>query len=228
MAVIQTAASGTSAEAAVRGPERAGAAGSCGNQGCQFGPAGHGERDVCAAAAGRVDGLGGDPREVQPSPTGDWHGPKPSHGEPHGHATGKVSGIVYDRYGDFEGFLLDSPQGERHYSSREADMACLIEKAWRERLRITVVAESHEPGRPQHIILRETPGLLRRRSLLTISNAIKVPFPGCHMFIGAPAMPMLWWTATHQSHTLVCTGPATYPIMRPSFWVHTMYSRPWV
>ena len=25
-------------------------------------------------------------------------------------------------------------------------------------------------------------------------------------------MPMLWCTATHQSHTLVCTGPATYPI----------------
>jgi hypothetical protein len=107
--------------------------------------------------AGRVGGLGGDPGDVQPSPTGDWHGPKPSHGGPHGHATGKVVGIVYDRYGDFEGFLLDTPQGERHYSSREDDMACLIEKAWRERLRITVVTESHEPGRPQHIILREPP-----------------------------------------------------------------------
>lgn len=36
-------------------------------------------------------------------------------------------------------------------------MACLIEKAWRERLRIIVVTESHEPGRPQHIILRKPP-----------------------------------------------------------------------
>ena len=32
---------------------------------------------------------------------------------------------------------------------------------------------------------------------------------GMFMFIGAPPMPMLWWTATHQFHTSVCTGPAT-------------------
>jgi uncharacterized membrane protein len=42
-----------------------------------------------------------------------------------------------------------------------------------------------------------------------ISSAALSPFPGCHMFIGAALMPMLWWTATHQSHTFVCTGPAT-------------------
>ncbi len=35
------------------------------------------------------------------------------------------------------------------------------------------------------------------------------PRPDRHMFMGAPPMPMLWWTATHQSHTFVCTGPAT-------------------
>jgi hypothetical protein len=32
---------------------------------------------------------------------------------------------------------------------------------------------------------------------------------GMFMFIGAPPMPMLWCTATHQFHTSVCTGPAT-------------------
>ena len=32
---------------------------------------------------------------------------------------------------------------------------------------------------------------------------------GMFMSIGEPPMPMLWWTATHQSHTSVCTGPAT-------------------
>ena len=32
---------------------------------------------------------------------------------------------------------------------------------------------------------------------------------GMFMFIGEPPMPMLWCTATHQSHTSVCTGPAT-------------------
>ena len=33
--------------------------------------------------------------------------------------------------------------------------------------------------------------------------------PGICMSIGDPPMPMLWWTLTHQSHTSVCTGPAT-------------------
>src|SRR5689334_3341728 len=50
---------------------------------------------------------------------------------------------------------------------------------------------------------------------------------GISMFMGAPPMPMLWWTATHQFHTSVCIGPATYPIRWPSSWVQTMYSRPW-
>jgi len=33
--------------------------------------------------------------------------------------------------------------------------------------------------------------------------------PGICMFMDAPPMPMLWWTATHQFHTSVWTGPAT-------------------
>jgi hypothetical protein len=33
--------------------------------------------------------------------------------------------------------------------------------------------------------------------------------PGICMYIGAPPIPMLWWTPTHQFHTSVCTGPAT-------------------
>jgi hypothetical protein len=33
--------------------------------------------------------------------------------------------------------------------------------------------------------------------------------PGICMSIGDPPMPMLWWIATHQFHTSVCTGPAT-------------------
>ena len=36
------------------------------------------------------------------------------------------------------------------------------------------------------------------------------------MFIPPPGV-RSWWTATHQFHTSVCTGPATYPSIRPSF-----------
>jgi hypothetical protein len=44
------------------------------------------------------------------------HG-KPGQGEPGGHEkerlefTGKVAGIIYDRFGDFEGFLLRTEEG---------------------------------------------------------------------------------------------------------------------
>jgi hypothetical protein len=102
--------------------------------------------------AGRVDGLGGTSGDVHPSPTGDWHRHRP--GKPDRHATGKVCAVVYDRYGDFDGFLLDTPHGERRYLSREKDLAALIERAWSRRLRITIVSDSGEPGKPREVILR--------------------------------------------------------------------------
>src|SRR5712691_10695976 len=48
------------------------------------------------------------------------------------------------------------------------------------------------------------------------------------MFMAAPPRPMLWWMATHHSQTSSCTPPATQASSRPSSWVHTMYSRPWM
>jgi hypothetical protein len=105
--------------------------------------------------AGRVDGLGGTSGDVHPSPTGDWH--RHRLGKPDRHATGKVCAVVYDRYGDFDGFLLDTPHGERRYLSREKDLAALIERAWSPRLRITIVSDSGEPGKPREVILREPP-----------------------------------------------------------------------
>lgn len=64
-------------------------------------------------------------------------------------------------FGDFEGFLLDTEDGEREFFSREKDMEELAERAWRERLRITVCVERHEPHRPTSIIVREPPAPFR-------------------------------------------------------------------
>ena len=49
----------------------------------------------------------------------------------------------------------------------------------------------------------------------------EVPLPvaagtGLPMSIELPGV-RSWCTATHQFHTSSCTGPATYPIIRPSF-----------
>lgn len=109
---------------------------------------------------GRVTGLGGDPTKILPSPSGAGGPLKPP---PHQHPedrlcfTGKIAGLIFDRFGDFEGFLLDTEDGERKFFSREQEMEELAERAWRQRLRITVYAEHHEPHRPQSIIVREPP-----------------------------------------------------------------------
>ena len=132
--------------------------------------------------SGRVNGSGGDagtiPASLQgyPPAKGPGHGSGPGHGgghEPgpdHGHdgnhdcdhdhgngCTGKICGLVFDRFGDFEGFLLDTEEGEHHYTSREEDIFDLVDLAWRERLRVTVFATHELPHRPATVILRDPP-----------------------------------------------------------------------
>jgi hypothetical protein len=109
--------------------------------------------------AGRVSGFGGDPTEILPSPTGEGRRKHPRH-EGHDRRrafTGKVAGLIFDRFGDFEGFVLDTEEGERKFFSREKEMKDLAERAWRERLRIIVLVERDEPHRPLSVIVREPP-----------------------------------------------------------------------
>jgi murein tripeptide amidase MpaA len=111
--------------------------------------------------AGRVTTFGGDPNQILPSPTGDGRRKHRCHPEPEGEErralTGKIAGLIFDRFGDFEGFLLDTEDGECKFFSRERDIAELAERAWRERLRITVCAERHSPHQPECIIVRQPP-----------------------------------------------------------------------
>lgn len=107
---------------------------------------------------GRITGLGGDPGKIIPSPVGiHWHIPAR---KPHGHVqtheqTGKVEGIIYDRFGDFEGFLLLTEHGEeRHFCSHESEIEELVRFAWEERVAITLVTLHHDHDRPVSIILR--------------------------------------------------------------------------
>jgi len=69
--------------------------------------------------------------------------------------TGKIAGLIFDRFGDFDGFVLDTEQGgERRFASREKEIEVLAERIWRERIRTTVVAESEKHPRLLEIILR--------------------------------------------------------------------------
>ena len=61
--------------------------------------------------AGRVHGFGGDPGKIPPSPGGIVPGlpkpPKPPHRrEEMIEVTGKVVSLIYDRFGDFAGFVV--------------------------------------------------------------------------------------------------------------------------
>ena len=117
--------------------------------------------------ARRVSDMGGNPDLVKAHPDGRWHkvaeGPEDRdrderedrrEGEKLVSITGKVVGIVYDRFGDFVGFRLDTEDGERHFHSREHDVHALVERAWRERILLTVLAERHDPNRPMTLVLR--------------------------------------------------------------------------
>jgi hypothetical protein len=117
--------------------------------------------------AGRVIGLGGDPGKVPATPGGNWPGlggTGPS-GAGHGHGggehagcTGKVDGIVYDYFGDFEAFIIETRDGEhRRFTSREAAVLRLVRNAWEHRDLLTIIAHHDHPGRPLEIILRGPP-----------------------------------------------------------------------
>jgi hypothetical protein len=115
--------------------------------------------------AGRVKEFGGNPMEVLSSPTGDGKRghphPGPAGGAAIPSATGKIAGLVFDRFGDFEGFTLDSRGAERKFFSREVGIAEIAERAWRERLRVTVWAEPHESSHPLRIVIHQPPTTFR-------------------------------------------------------------------
>lgn len=82
--------------------------------------------------------------------------------------TGKVSGLVYDGFGDFDGFELETEEHElrvHRFYSREVEVEELVERAWAQRIRTTVIADHRERSVPLKIILRDPPPWSRRRDL---------------------------------------------------------------
>lgn len=125
---------------------------------------------------GRVASFGGNPGQILPSPLGNgvpglpgYPGPPvhppgpPSHpggpGEEHHPSfSGKIDAIIYDRFGDFEAFILETFEGERRrFESRESRILALVERAWRYRITTTVVLRRHHPEHPFEIILHGVP-----------------------------------------------------------------------
>jgi hypothetical protein len=115
--------------------------------------------------SGRVNGLGGNASSI-PASFGGYAGPVIGEGgegrrRPEAEYTGKVAGLIFDHFGDFEGFVLETECSEHTFFSRERAIEGLAERAWHERLRITVRTECDESHRPVSIIVREPPVSIR-------------------------------------------------------------------
>jgi len=107
--------------------------------------------------ATRVSGFGGNPAEIPPSPTGSIPGVRDGDGrdrdEDHA-VTGKVVGLAFDHFGDFEGFVVEVEEGELwRFHSRERRVLELVSRALEERILVTVVRERERRGQMRSIIL---------------------------------------------------------------------------
>ncbi|RKG64966.1 hypothetical protein D7V80_24905 [Corallococcus sp. CA054B] len=126
--------------------------------------------------ADKVRALGGDPFIVPATPDGasplpgteyekpgitedDWPGEAEGLAPPEtvkpGIFTGKVSGLLFDHFGDFEGFTLESHDGShQRLFSREAAIHDLAKAAWIERNVMSVMTVSAHNRRVRRILLR--------------------------------------------------------------------------
>jgi hypothetical protein len=69
--------------------------------------------------------------------------------------SGKVSGLLFDHFGDFEGFTLESYGGSHHrFFSREAAIRDLARTAWIERYVISVITVSSQSRRVRRLLTR--------------------------------------------------------------------------
>jgi hypothetical protein len=112
--------------------------------------------------AGRVEGFGGNPGSIEPSPTGqvprspsekdDEDDEDDEQGDEE--IVGKVFAVLFDHFGDFDGFVIETEDGRRHrFSSREHRMRVVVEEALEDRLRVAVEVRRRRREVPRRIAL---------------------------------------------------------------------------
>jgi hypothetical protein len=110
--------------------------------------------------AGRVKALGGDGGSGgHGGHGGGGGGHEHGRGEERLRFEGKIAGIRFDTFGDFEGFWLRTEDGLREFSSRERDMETIVNRAWRQQIALLVIVESHASHWPISIVFLRAPVL---------------------------------------------------------------------
>ena len=111
--------------------------------------------------AGRVKGFGGDPCLILPSGTGalpgDMKWPEPC-GDGFTKFVGKVAGLIYDHFGDFDGFVLEEKCDHvRRFRTREYRLARVLREAWKDRATVIVLTDSRNELCPIEVIVGGEP-----------------------------------------------------------------------
>ena len=109
--------------------------------------------------AAQLTALGGQPGLVQPYAPGLGHGKTGGcGGEGHAHEpeplTGKIEALIFDHFGDFEGFCLETFDGDSYeFFSRERNIREIAERAWKDRNLIRVFPEAEHKQSARRIVL---------------------------------------------------------------------------
>lgn len=107
-----------------------------------------------AYLSARVNGLGGNADAIKPSLQGVPVTPKDICDEKHQY-TGKICQIIYDCFGDFEGFTLSGCSvGHHFFKSREKGIAEIALRACKERLLVSVCVDEKNKDKICKIIVR--------------------------------------------------------------------------
>jgi hypothetical protein len=111
--------------------------------------------------ATRVKDFGGNPDAIAPSQVGAVLSSPET--PPQGHSpgagrlldcSGKIEGLIHDRFGDFDGFILRTDSGTNAvFHTRARHFVEVATWAWRAQLRVTVTAQDGEPDVPARIVL---------------------------------------------------------------------------
>ncbi|MGH9202360.1 MAG: hypothetical protein ACRD2A_14120, partial [Vicinamibacterales bacterium] len=86
-------------------------------------------------------------------PTEPGEQPEPGRPADVGSQRGKVRELVYDCFGDFEGFVLESCTGRWFYRSCERSLEDVVRRACRERTTVTVYAKPEDRDKAVRIIV---------------------------------------------------------------------------
>jgi hypothetical protein len=112
--------------------------------------------------AGRVKGFGWNPGIIPPSGIGALPGsltnPEPCDSDHLVKFEGKVTGLAYNHFGDFDGFILEEGCGRvRRFRSHECRLAQVLREAWKDRATVSVLTDSRDECCPIEVIVGGQP-----------------------------------------------------------------------